>query len=76
MPLQLTIEKSMIEAIKILWAVFKLGKMIYQTYFDDDPLSSGNKSNALKDAMDAVNEGDILKLNSAIDYFGRVSKSK
>ena len=65
----------MFETLKILWAIFKLGKMIYKTYFDSEPGSRRARANVLKQAMEAVDEGDILKLNSAIEYFGRLSKS-
>lgn len=67
---------KMLETIKVLWVVIKLSSRIYKTYFDNDPLSSAYRTKVLHQAMEAVDEGDLLKLNAAIDYFGRVSKSK
>lgn len=62
--------------LQVIWVIFKFCKRIYNAFHDTEPYSSALKTGVLKTAMEAVDEGDVLKLNSSLTEFDRLLPGK
>jgi hypothetical protein len=61
--------------LRVVWTIIKLCKRVHNAFHDIDPVTSLMKTTILKTAMEAVDEGDVLSLNSSITEFDKLLPS-
>lgn len=64
----------MIQWLKATFEILRLTKRIHNGFYEKNTIRSNQKSKILQEAMEAIDDGDILKLHNIIISFDNIDR--